>query len=310
MADLTNREKLIPVYKELCQTYRSLDDFRAKLLGFLPLASAGGIFLLVSNSENIGLFIKFSEPLGIFGFFITLGLLCYELYAIKKCHSLIKVGRELELLLSIKGGQFSNRPRSLLGVINEVLAAGVIYSAVLAGWTFLLNLESIQSTDINSALIDAGCIFLIFLLGIVAYNIYLPIKYPIRIRKYDYSDYKKTIGKNIIWLLIIIYVGLTIIESIFWYQFLNDRIKTELFIIISFIFSIIPILISIIILDLKNPLLLEEKILLNLEEAQYLTGLSREILREAINSGKLKAQIIGKSWRVKRFDLSDYIDSL
>ena len=54
----------------------------------------------------------------------------------------------------------------------------------------------------------------------------------------------------------------------------------------------------------------EEKLLLTLKEVQALTGLSREILREAINSGKLKAQIIGKSWRIKRFDLSDYIDNL
>ena len=54
----------------------------------------------------------------------------------------------------------------------------------------------------------------------------------------------------------------------------------------------------------------EEKLLLTLKEVQALTGLSREILREAIDSGKLKAQIIGKSWRIKRFDLSDYIDNL
>ena len=54
----------------------------------------------------------------------------------------------------------------------------------------------------------------------------------------------------------------------------------------------------------------EEKLLLNLKEVQALTGLSKKILREAIKSGDLKAKIIGKSWRIKRFDLENYIDSL
>lgn len=54
----------------------------------------------------------------------------------------------------------------------------------------------------------------------------------------------------------------------------------------------------------------EEKLLLTLKEVQALTGLSEKILREAIKSGELKAKIMGKSWRIKRFDLENYIDSL
>ena len=54
----------------------------------------------------------------------------------------------------------------------------------------------------------------------------------------------------------------------------------------------------------------EQKLLLTLKEVQALTGLSREILREAIKEGKLKAKIIGKSWRVKRGDLEDFIEGL
>ena len=53
-----------------------------------------------------------------------------------------------------------------------------------------------------------------------------------------------------------------------------------------------------------------EKLLLTLPEAQALTGLSREILRDAINTGELPAKIIGKAWRIKRDDLEDYIDEL
>ncbi|NJO93506.1 MAG: helix-turn-helix domain-containing protein [Hydrococcus sp. RM1_1_31] len=55
---------------------------------------------------------------------------------------------------------------------------------------------------------------------------------------------------------------------------------------------------------------IENKLLLTLREVQALTGLSREILREAISDGKLKGQIVGKAWRVKRKDLEEYIENL
>jgi excisionase family DNA binding protein len=53
-----------------------------------------------------------------------------------------------------------------------------------------------------------------------------------------------------------------------------------------------------------------DKLLLTIAEAQALTGLSREFLRDAINKGELKAKVIGKSWRIKRNDLEAYIDKL
>jgi excisionase family DNA binding protein len=55
---------------------------------------------------------------------------------------------------------------------------------------------------------------------------------------------------------------------------------------------------------------IEAKPLLKLSEAQALTGLSRGVLLEAIDSGKLKARIIGRAWRVKRADLENYIKKL
>ncbi len=52
------------------------------------------------------------------------------------------------------------------------------------------------------------------------------------------------------------------------------------------------------------------KLLLKLDEASKLTGLSRAILREAIDSKKLKAKLIGRAWRIKRNDLDAYITRL
>lgn len=53
-----------------------------------------------------------------------------------------------------------------------------------------------------------------------------------------------------------------------------------------------------------------DKPLLKLDEAAALTGLSRDILRKAINSNKLKGKLIGKAYRIKRADLDSFISKL
>lgn len=55
---------------------------------------------------------------------------------------------------------------------------------------------------------------------------------------------------------------------------------------------------------------IQVKLLLTLSEAQALTGLSREILRDAIANKQLPAAVIGKSWRIKRSDLECFIANL
>jgi excisionase family DNA binding protein len=55
---------------------------------------------------------------------------------------------------------------------------------------------------------------------------------------------------------------------------------------------------------------LSDKLLLTLPECQALTGLSRGVLRAAIDAGDLKAKQIGRAWRVKRSDLEAWIEKL
>jgi len=129
-------ENTLTAYKELCTSYRAIDDFRAKLLGFLPLAT-GGIFLLIAKPEEFDKIKPLLTPIGFFGFAIALGLFCFELYGTRKCHRLIQTGKELECLMGKTGGQFSTRPDGILGLINEPFAAGIIYPAVLAAWIYL-----------------------------------------------------------------------------------------------------------------------------------------------------------------------------
>jgi excisionase family DNA binding protein len=55
---------------------------------------------------------------------------------------------------------------------------------------------------------------------------------------------------------------------------------------------------------------LRSKLLLTLDEAQTITGLSREILQDAIKNGEIPSKIMGKSYRIKQKDLQRYIDEL
>ena len=171
---------LIKVYDQLCQSYRAIDDFRAKLLGFLPLASAGGIFLLLNDPEKLDHIKPFLEPIGLFGFVVTLGLFTYEIYGIEKCTALIKAGQDLESTMNIEG-QFICRPIGLLGStgflsrISEPFAAGIIYPAVLAAWLYL---AFVYKWSLAALIIS----ILVFVLGfsvIYKYTSLLPVLYKL-----------------------------------------------------------------------------------------------------------------------------------
>jgi excisionase family DNA binding protein len=53
-----------------------------------------------------------------------------------------------------------------------------------------------------------------------------------------------------------------------------------------------------------------EKVLLTITDCRLLTGLSRQLLRQAIEDEKLKGRIIGRGYRIKRGDLDQYIANL
>jgi excisionase family DNA binding protein len=55
---------------------------------------------------------------------------------------------------------------------------------------------------------------------------------------------------------------------------------------------------------------ISHKPLLKLDEAARLTGLSRDILRTAIDTKELTAKLIGRAFRIKRADLDEYIKNL
>jgi hypothetical protein len=136
-------------YQEVCRSYHAVDDFCAKLLGFLPLAS-GGIFLFLGDSlldaQKRLAIEKYLGSIGAFGFLVTLGLFVYEFQGIQRCGALIELGEKLEDSLEIIG-QFKTRPPYVSFKLfpfffqidlNEPLAACIIYSTVLSAWVFLV----------------------------------------------------------------------------------------------------------------------------------------------------------------------------
>ncbi len=158
-----NNPNYLDIYKELCTSYRAIDDFRAKLLALLPLATGAGAAFLLGNitPENQ----KYLEPLGFFGFVITVGLFTYEIFGIHKCHALIKTGKLIEIRGLNVYGQFKSRPPGVLGLIDEPFAAGIIYPAVLASWMYIALIFSRPQASLLAAVI-------IFFAGFVGMMVY------------------------------------------------------------------------------------------------------------------------------------------
>lgn len=115
-------DQKLKVYEELCNSYRAIDDFRVKLLALLPLATAGGIFLLVGNETRAKEIVSYLPPIGLFGFVVTLGLFFYELHGILKCTRLIEAGEELEKDLGIgeEQGHWRDRPLGVIGFVQAL----------------------------------------------------------------------------------------------------------------------------------------------------------------------------------------------
>lgn len=134
-----NHDDLRASYQEVCSSYHALNDYRSKLLGFLPLASGAGIFFLLNDvltDEKRRAFISpYLLPIGILGAVITVGLFLQEIDGLKRGHDLIITGAKLEKALGVEG-QFLNRRRGSF-VSNITPGSSLIFSAVLAGWIFI-----------------------------------------------------------------------------------------------------------------------------------------------------------------------------
>jgi hypothetical protein len=83
-------------------------------------------------------------------------------------HALIEAGKQLEGELRTPG-QFEERPREVVGLMNEPFAARVIYPGVLAAWTFL----ALVFTRPEAAWLLAILVFIVGFAGTLIYSILL-----------------------------------------------------------------------------------------------------------------------------------------
>jgi len=159
------------LYQALCTSYNAINDWRAKLLGFLPLASGAGIFFLLSNSFTTGgrstTLTSYLLPIGLVGAVVTLGLFVYDIRAIQVRRSLIEAGMEIEKNLGIRG-QFSVRPHSTSRLINDLQGSTLIYFAIIAGWIFLgLVFRSPQEAWLAASIVFAIGVLSVNIVGII-----------------------------------------------------------------------------------------------------------------------------------------------
>jgi hypothetical protein len=163
------------LYQALCTSYNAINDWRAKLLGFLPLASGAGIFFLLNNSFTTGgrstALASYLLPIGLVGAVVTFGLFVYDIRAIQVRRSLIEAGKEIEKTLGIQG-QFSVRPHSFGRLTNDLQGSTLIYFTIIAGWIFFgLIFRSPQE-----AWLVAGIVFVIGVLSVNIVGIILAYK--------------------------------------------------------------------------------------------------------------------------------------
>lgn len=145
MNDSDRVKVFLATYSEICRSYHAIDDFRTKLLGFLPLTSLVGLFILDSgNLLSIQSLIS-NEILGfaaIFATLLTLSLFGYEIRSIQRTDHLIREGKHLERELGIWHGHFNlceeeHADTATTKIFNSKVIACVIYSVVFSAWLFI-----------------------------------------------------------------------------------------------------------------------------------------------------------------------------
>ena len=125
------------LYPEICRSHAGIAEFRARLLALLPLASGGGVFLLLNNTDTGPTL----TAAGVFGFVVTFGLFMYELRGIEDCVMLRARAEFMEdrwLHVAPAGGHYRCRiPGRLHGLVSELGAGWIVYTAVMTSWLYV-----------------------------------------------------------------------------------------------------------------------------------------------------------------------------
>jgi hypothetical protein len=152
-------------YQQTTDLLRQITDVRFKLLALVPTLSGAAVAVLGRPSSAALLL-----AVGLLGLSATVGVLLYELRNTQLYDYGLHRAQELERRLELPsidggatGGLFSERPdRSLrlFGLLPVDRDAGLIlvYSAALAGWTYLCAWGALHSVGLGHARQAGGAI--------------------------------------------------------------------------------------------------------------------------------------------------------
>jgi hypothetical protein len=144
---MTEDEKLRLDYEQTNQTYRMLTDIRFRLLALIPIFSGAGVALLAANGKPEIMFAG-----GLLGGAASFGVILYDLRNTHLYDAMQQRLRVLEALIGFHetrpyveakvGGNNLRRPSRrfrFFGIrVAHDYGLGVIYSAVLSGWSWLV----------------------------------------------------------------------------------------------------------------------------------------------------------------------------
>ncbi|MCX6678617.1 MAG: histidine phosphatase family protein [Methanothrix sp.] len=158
-------------YKTTNDYFRQLSEIRFKLLAFVPLVSGSAVGLLTLNDKDQSAHPEGAFLLGLFGLFVTLGVVFYELrnsqfYDLAVCRAK-KLERQLKMPL---GGLFNGRPKHTNGpkifglTVWHDRGLALIYGTTLAGWSYLIIHSFLQILKNNTPFLVVPIIVALFML--------------------------------------------------------------------------------------------------------------------------------------------------
>jgi hypothetical protein len=170
------------LYGRLCTAYHAIDDFRSKLLSFLPLVSGLSIWGLVGKSNTIP--DQYWPAIGFLGAFTVFALAIYETKGIQKCVAIIDAGAAIEKKLwpevgegapGLFGRLSQGGPANKL--VPEPFASALIYGVSFGAWVYVafgFPIHESTGTITDMAMwLGIGAIVLVAG-GMYAYWLFLP----------------------------------------------------------------------------------------------------------------------------------------
>lgn len=153
-----NLDKLKIDYQHTIDQFKMLADIRFKLLAFVPTLAGAAIAFLSENSKA-----ETAIAIGILGFFMTIGIIFYDVRNTQFYDAAAHRAKWLEALLDLPictqdkpiGGLFNERPRHKLrffGLFKVWHDRGLslAYGAALGGWSYIIANSSLKLAKVSN----------------------------------------------------------------------------------------------------------------------------------------------------------------